>query len=124
MRKKKALIQTFSIRAITNRSLDYPERGQVLLVGLGFLLWLFLCYFLRFGFHCFAGFFGGCFAGLLGSSLFTLNCIVYFPAMNRNFSRSSYAQADFIPPNIHYGDLNIVTDHNRFISLSAKNQHF
>ena len=50
---------------------------------------------------------------------FALNRVVYFSSMNRYLFRGRYPQTNLIPPYINDNNLNIIADHNRFISLSA-----
>jgi len=51
--------------------------------------------------------------------LFPLDSLVDLHAMNRYFLWGGYAQPDFVATDIHDANLDIVSDHNRFIFLSA-----
>ena len=63
------------------------------------------------------------FVGIIFFCFFTLNCFVDFFAVYANFFWCVYAQAYLIAADINNSYFYIITDHNLFILLSAKNQH-
>lgn len=53
-----------------------------------------------------------------GGAVLALNGVVDFLAMNRNMRRRGNSQTDLVTPNINDRDLDVVADHDRFISLT------
>jgi len=64
------------------------------------------------------------FLGVLCGVFFPLDGFVNFFSMDLYALWGGYAQADFVAPDVDDEDLDVIAYHNRFIFLSAQNQHF
>src|SRR5206468_1737285 len=60
---------------------------------------------------------------LCGRSVLPADRVVHLFAMNADLLRSIDPEANFVATDINDGDLNVVTDHDRFIALTGQHQH-
>jgi hypothetical protein len=52
-----------------------------------------------------------------------MNLIVDFLAMNGDVARRLNPQAHFISADVDHGDVDVISDDDRFVSLTGQNQH-
>src|SRR5690606_2695730 len=58
-----------------------------------------------------------------GIGVLTPDRVVNLLAMNLNLARCVDTQSHLVATNVHDGDFNVITDHDRLVPLTRKHQH-